>query len=72
MVHRRGAGRLALAEEVTRVAGRSDAVPDDVWADATRHYDERSLSALLLAISTINVWNRLNAATRQVAGSIKA
>ena len=62
---------LALAEEVTRIADRPNAVPDDVWADATRHYDERSLSALLLAISTINVWNRLNAATRQVAGSIK-
>ena len=63
---------LALAEEVTRLADRSNAVPDDVWAEAARHYDERSLSALLLAISTINVWNRLNAATRQVAGSIKA
>ena len=63
---------LALAEEVTRIADRSDAVPDDVWANAANHYDERSLSALLLAISTINVWNRLNAATRQVAGSIKA
>lgn len=63
---------LALAEEVTRIADRSNAVPDDVWADATRHYDERALSALLLAISTINVWNRLNAATRQVAGSHKA
>lgn len=62
---------LALAEEVTRLADRSNAVPDDVWAEAARHYDERSLSALLLAISTINVWNRLNAATRQVAGSIK-
>lgn len=63
---------LALAEEVTRIADRSNAVPDEVWADATRHYDERALSALLLAISTINVWNRLNAATRQVAGSHKA
>jgi AhpD family alkylhydroperoxidase len=63
---------LALAEEVTRLADRSNAVPDDVWAEATRHYDERSLAALLMAISTINVWNRLNAATRQVAGSLKA
>lgn len=62
---------LALTETVTRLSDRADPVPDDVWADAARHYDERALSALLLAISTINVWNRLNAATRQVAGSIK-
>ena len=63
---------LALTEAVTRLSDRADPVPDDVWAEATRHYDERALSALLLAISTINVWNRLNAATRQVAGSIIA
>ena len=63
---------LALTEAVTRLSDRADPVPDDVWAEATRHFDERALSALLLAISTINVWNRLNAATRQVAGSIKA
>ncbi len=55
---------LALTEAVTRLSDRADPVPDDVWAEATRHYDERALFALLLAISTINVWNRLNAATR--------
>ena len=63
---------LALTESVTRLSDRADPISDDVWAEATRHYDERALSALLLAISTINVWNRLNAATRQVAGSITA
>lgn len=63
---------LALAEAVTRIADRPDPVPDEIWDEATRHYDEKKLSALLLAIATINVWNRLNAATRQVAGSFKA
>jgi alkylhydroperoxidase family enzyme len=43
-------------------------VPDDVWDDATDQFDETTLGALLIAISSINVWNRLNAATRQVAG----
>ena len=43
--------------------------PDDVWNEAARHYDERSLAALLIASASINVWNRLNAATRQVAGA---
>jgi AhpD family alkylhydroperoxidase len=62
---------LALTEAVTRLADRSDAVPDEVWAEATRHYDEKALAGLLLAIAQINVWNRLNVATRQVAGSYK-
>ena len=60
---------LALAEAVTRLSDREDAVPDAVWADAKRHYDEPALAALLLAIGSINVWNRLNVATRQVAGA---
>jgi AhpD family alkylhydroperoxidase len=56
---------LALAEAVTRVADRSDPVPDEIWNEAARHYDERKLAALLVAIGGINVWNRLNCATRQ-------
>ena len=59
---------LALTEAATRLSDRADPVPDDVWAEAARHYDERALASLLLAIATINVWNRLNVATRQVAG----
>jgi AhpD family alkylhydroperoxidase len=60
---------LELTEAVTRVADRGDPVPDDVWAETARHYDEQGLAALLIAITSINVWNRLNAATRQVAGA---
>jgi AhpD family alkylhydroperoxidase len=60
---------LELTEAVTRVADRGDPVPDEVWAEVARHYDEQGLSALLIAITSVNVWNRLNAATRQVAGA---
>ena len=60
---------LALTEYVTRLADRPDPVPDDVWDEAARHYSEAELGALLLEIASINVWNRLNAATRQVAGA---
>jgi AhpD family alkylhydroperoxidase len=62
---------LALTEAVTRLSDRSDPVPDDVWNEAARHYDETALAALVLAIASINVWNRLNVATRQVAGEWK-
>jgi AhpD family alkylhydroperoxidase len=60
---------LALTEAVTRLSDRPDAVPDEIWNEAAHHYDERALAALLIAIAGINVWNRLNAATRQVAGA---
>ena len=59
---------LALTEAVTRLNDREDPVPDAVWAEAARHYDEKGLAALVLAIASINVWNRLNVATRQIAG----
>lgn len=60
---------LALTEAVTRLADRPDPVPDDVWDDAADHYDEPQLAALILQISLINVWNRLNATVKQVAGA---
>ncbi|HET7095685.1 MAG TPA: carboxymuconolactone decarboxylase family protein [Thermomicrobiales bacterium] len=60
---------LALTEAVTRIADRPDPVPDQVWSEAARHYDESALAALLIEIAAINVWNRLNVATRQVAGA---
>ena len=63
---------LALTEAVTRLADRPDPVPDDVWDEAARHYDERALAALVTAIASINVWNRLNVTTRQVAGAWQA
>jgi hypothetical protein len=43
-------------------------VPDEIWNEAARHYDEPALTALVIAIATINVWIRLSVATRQVAG----
>ncbi|UXN75600.1 carboxymuconolactone decarboxylase family protein [Devosia sp. A8/3-2] len=59
---------LAPAEAVTRIADRSDAVSDEVWNEAARHFDEKALAALIIQIGAINLWNRLNAATRQIAG----
>lgn len=59
---------LALTEAVTRLSDREDPVPDVIWNEAARHYDERALATLVLSIATINVWNRLNVSTRQVAG----
>jgi AhpD family alkylhydroperoxidase len=60
---------LALTEAATRLADRPDPVPDEVWDEAARHYTEAQLAALVVAIATINAYNRLNAATRQITGA---
>jgi AhpD family alkylhydroperoxidase len=59
---------LSLTEAATRLSDRADPVPDEIWDEAARHYDEQALAALVLNIASINVWNRLNVTTRQVAG----
>ena len=59
---------LALAEAVTRLADRPDPVPAE---SGTRPpgTTTRKLAPLLLSIATTNVFNRLNAPTRQIAGA---
>jgi AhpD family alkylhydroperoxidase len=53
---------LALTDDVTRL-GR-DGVPDGVWDDAVEHFGEEGAANLLIAIATINVWNRLAITSR--------
>ncbi|HEV2668726.1 MAG TPA: carboxymuconolactone decarboxylase family protein [Blastocatellia bacterium] len=60
---------LALTEAATRLSDRADPVPDEIWDEAARHYDEQELAALVIHIALINFWNRVNVTTRQVAGS---
>jgi AhpD family alkylhydroperoxidase len=59
---------LALTEALTRLADRADQVPDAIWDAAAEHFDQEQLGALVLDIALVNLWNRLNIATRQVAG----
>lgn len=54
---------LTLTEAVTEI-GR-DGVPDDVWTGTREHFDETETVHLLMAIATINVWNRLAVSTHQ-------
>jgi len=60
---------LALAEAATRLADRPDPVPDEIWNAAAAYYDEKGLAALVLMIAVTNLFNRLNATTKQVAGA---
>jgi AhpD family alkylhydroperoxidase len=53
---------LRLTEEVTRI---TDGVSDDTWAAASAVFSEQEMVELLMAVSAINVWNRLAVATHQ-------
>src|SRR5262245_48342525 len=59
---------LALTEAATRLADRSDPVSDEIWSEASRHYSETALASILLSIGLINLFNRINATTRQPTG----
>jgi AhpD family alkylhydroperoxidase len=59
---------LELTEALTRIADRGDAVPDELWDEVSEHFDEQQRAALVLEIGQINLWNRLNVATRQIVG----
>ena len=59
---------LALTEALTRLPDQPERVTDAIWDAAAEHFDETQLGALVLDIATVNLWNRLNVATRQVVG----
>ena len=58
---------LAWTEALTLVT--QGHVPDAVYEEARRHFDEKELTDLSIAITTINAWNRLCIAARTPPGS---
>ncbi|MET8309523.1 MULTISPECIES: carboxymuconolactone decarboxylase family protein [unclassified Micromonospora] len=48
---------LALTDAVTRLGEHG--VPDEVWDTAAKVWSEKELADLVIAIATINVWNRI-------------
>lgn len=52
---------LALTDAVTKLG--PDTVTDEIWNAAAEHFDEGELGTLIMAISTINVWNRIAIST---------
>ena len=62
---------LELTEQGTRIADAAGGVPDEVWANAAKHYDEEQLFALISLIALINAYNRMNVIVQQPAGDYK-
>ena len=58
---------LAWTDAVTRVADTH--VPDDVYERVRKHFSEKELADLTVAIATINAWNRLSIAGRTTPGT---
>ncbi|MCR2807436.1 carboxymuconolactone decarboxylase family protein [Paenibacillus soyae] len=52
---------LALTEAVTLIANNH--VPDSVYDEAARHFDSKQMGELIMAIVTINAWNRIAIST---------
>ncbi|MFD5430055.1 carboxymuconolactone decarboxylase family protein [Streptomyces sp. NPDC127084] len=59
---------LELTEEATRIADAAGGVPDGVWANAAKYYDEEQLGTLVGAIALINAFNRANVMLAMPAG----
>jgi len=60
---------LELAEEGTRIADAAGGIPDEVWANAAKYYDDEQLAGLVSTIALINAYNRLNVIARTPAGN---
>ncbi len=60
---------LELTEAVTMISERG--VPDDVYERVREHFNEEQFVALLMAINTINCWNRIQISTHIGAGHYK-
>jgi len=58
---------LAWTEAVTRVADTH--VPDEVYEEVRRHFSEKELADLTVAVATINAWNRLAISARTTPGT---
>ncbi|GGA01216.1 carboxymuconolactone decarboxylase family protein [Nesterenkonia alkaliphila] len=59
---------LELTEQITRLPGGVD---DATWEEAAEIFSERELSDLILAVGTINLWNRLGVSTKLVPPPLK-
>ncbi|MDA0634980.1 carboxymuconolactone decarboxylase family protein [Nonomuraea sp. MCN248] len=60
---------LAFTEAATRLSTHD--VTDEVWRRAADCFTEPELAALIVAVATINAWNRMGVATRMTPESFK-
>jgi len=59
---------LELTEAVTRISEQG--VPQEVYERVRAHFDEKEYVTLIMAINTINAWNRLSISTGMFPGCV--
>lgn len=59
---------LALSEAATRIQDNASGVTDEIWEAATKHFDQKQLSGIILNIALTNFFNRINHTIREQAG----
>jgi alkylhydroperoxidase family enzyme len=57
---------LELTEAITKLDSKYQSVPDDLWQTIERLFNEKQIAALVLFISAMNMFTRINVSTRQL------
>lgn len=57
---------LEITEAITELKDRYNSVQDSLWLNFEKYYNERERAALVLFISTMNMFTRINVTTRQL------
>ncbi|WP_141506545.1 carboxymuconolactone decarboxylase family protein [Paenibacillus luteus] len=55
---------LALTESMTLIT--KEHVPDAIYDEAARHFDSKQVGEIIMAIVTINAWNRIAISTNMM------
>lgn len=57
---------LELTEAITELKDRYNSVSDLLWSNVEKYFGEKERAALVLFISVMNMFTRINVATRQL------
>lgn len=57
---------LELTEAITELEHKYNSVSDELWSKIEKHYNEKEKAALIMFISVMNMFTRLNVSTRQM------
>ncbi|QNL50145.1 carboxymuconolactone decarboxylase family protein [Olivibacter sp. SDN3] len=57
---------LELTEAITKLENKYESVSDELWQKTEKYFGEKERSALVVFISVMNMFTRINVATRQL------
>lgn len=57
---------LELTEAITKLENKYESVSDELWLKVEKYFGEKEKAALVFFISVMNLFTRLNVATRQL------